>query len=275
VIVAADEEPGLAAGGDAAQLTLGMVVGESQAAIVVKSRERPALAMGITKRGTQQAATRLDLCIVLGHPVEEGIGVRAQMALAQRLDLARRLATKGAVELEDSLDAHHGLARDRILGGDRGLPELAPAVRPASDLVALAEVELAVLERRPFVGRLEQKIIDALGIGLDIAAETAKQLANGRRGLARHVLEKNVIGVRDLHQEMSRRHPLRGLSPPGIGCTSTPVASVAMQNAVRSASSRMAATTVAPTVAPASSAHRHMVPRSSGVPARAARSSWR
>src|SRR5690606_18150088 len=50
---------------------------------------------------------------------------------------------------------------------------------------------------------LEQKVIDALGVGLDIAAEAAEELADGRRGLARHVLEEHVIGVCNLDQEVS------------------------------------------------------------------------
>ncbi len=53
------------------------------------------------------------------------------------------------------------------------------------------------------------------------------------------------------------------------------MASVEMQNAVASASLRMASTTVAPQVAPACSIQRHIVPRSIGTPRRAKRSSWR
>ena len=53
------------------------------------------------------------------------------------------------------------------------------------------------------------------------------------------------------------------------------MASVAMQKAVASASCLAAWTTVAPQVAPASSTHRHMVPRSTGQPSRAKPSSMR
>ena len=74
---------------------------------------------------------------------------------------------------------------------------------------------------------------------------------------------------------MPLRQGRRCLSGLGPGCTRTPVASVAMQKAVQIASWRATATTVAPKVAPASSSHRHIVPRSTGSPSRAKRFSIR
>ena len=71
-----------------------------------------------------------------------------------------------------------------------------------------------------------------------------------------------------------RRHGCRALVAEGSGWTQMPVASVEMQKAVANASF-FAASTTPPAVIPASSTHRHIVPRSRSRPSRAKRSSWR
>ena len=129
--------------------------------------------------------------------------MRPQVQLPQRPDLVWRLATPGAIQIEDPLDAQDALARDRIFAGDRGLPQLAPAMRPAPDLLALGEVGLAVVGRQALIRGLEQQIVDALGVGLDVAGEAAEQLADGGRGLLGQVLDEDVIGVGDLDQEVA------------------------------------------------------------------------
>src|SRR5215208_7089960 len=76
-------------------------------------------------------------------------------------------------------------------------------MRPTADLVSLAEIRLAVVGWRSLGWRREQQVVDALGVGLDVAGEAAEQLADRRRGLAWQVLEEDVIGVGDLDQEVS------------------------------------------------------------------------
>ena len=126
-----------------------------------------------------------------------------QVQLPQRPDLVWRLAPSGAIQIEDPQDAQDSLARDRIFAGDRRLPQLAPCVRPAPDLLALGEVGLAVVGRRALIRGLEQQIVDALGVGLDVAGEAAEQLADGGRSLLGQELEEDVIGVGDLDQEVA------------------------------------------------------------------------
>jgi hypothetical protein len=106
-----------------------LIVGQRQAAIVEEASERGALAMSVAQRRAQHAALALDPLVLDGDPGKEGVGVRPQVQLPERPDLVRRLATPGAIQIEDPLDAQDALARDRILTGDRGLPQLAPEMR--------------------------------------------------------------------------------------------------------------------------------------------------
>ena len=170
-------------------------------------------------------------------------------------------------------DARKALARDAVLGDGR-FPQLAAGVAPAADLGAHGEVGGTVVGR--VAGRRsEQEVVDTLGVGLHVAGEAAEHLADGGAGLFRRVLEEDVIAVGDLDEVVAAPARLLALCRRGVGCTQTPVASVEMQKAVFIASSRMALTTDAPTVVPASSIQRHIVPRSIGTPRRAKRSSWR
>ena len=87
---------------------------------------------------------------------------------------AQTARSPGAIEVEDPLDAQDGLTGDRILAGDRDLPGLASAMAPAPDLVPLVEIGFAVVERRPLGGRLEEQVVEALGVGLDIPLKPRK-----------------------------------------------------------------------------------------------------
>jgi hypothetical protein len=127
VVVAADEEPGLAADGDTAQLALAAVVVEAKSAIVVETGQRTTLAVGVAQGSAQETSLVADLVVLILDPREERISVRAEVQLAEGLDLGGGLAPPGPVEREDPRDACEALARDDILG-DRGLPDLAPGV---------------------------------------------------------------------------------------------------------------------------------------------------
>ena len=82
VVVAADEEPGLATDRDAAQLALGSVVVELEAAVGEELGQRTALPHGVAERDAQEAALIADALVLAVGPREERIGVRADAARA-------------------------------------------------------------------------------------------------------------------------------------------------------------------------------------------------
>ena len=160
---------------------------------------------------------------------------------------------------------------DLALGAGR-LPELAPRMAPASDLGP--DVDLAVVGR--VVGLSEEHVVDALGVGLDVAR------------VAREHLEERGAGLLAAHTRRRRGRGRRSGRSNGCGGTAGACRPAGARAGPRcrwrrwrcrrrccQASARAAATTVAPAVAPASSTHRLMVPRSSGKPSRASRSSMR
>jgi hypothetical protein len=101
VIVAADEEPRLAADSDAPQLALGDVVVEAQSTIVEEAPERGPLAHGVSERRAEQSAGVFHLRVLGLGPREEVVEQRSQELLAQRFALRRRLALPSLVQLED------------------------------------------------------------------------------------------------------------------------------------------------------------------------------
>lgn len=147
VVVTADEQPRLAADGDAAKLALGGVVIQAQATVVVEPGQRSTLAMRVAERGAKQAALIADALVLDVDPGEEGVGMRAQVDLAERLDLAGGLAPPRAVERKDACDARQAFAGNRVLG-DRRVPELAARMGPAADLMANGEIRIVVAGRR-------------------------------------------------------------------------------------------------------------------------------
>ena len=87
MVIAANEQPCLAANRDAAKLALGGIVVEPQATVVVESCQGGALAMGVAECGAERPAL-LPNTLVLGiGPGEEGVGVGSQVQLSERLDL--------------------------------------------------------------------------------------------------------------------------------------------------------------------------------------------
>ena len=122
------------------------------------------------------------------------------MQLALRLDLSGRLPTPRAIDREDAHDPREPLARDRVLR-DRGFLELSARVRPAADL---ARADVALVGRR-LRGWAKQRVVDALRVGLDEAAEAVEELADNGARLFRRVLEEHVITVGDLDEVMTAR----------------------------------------------------------------------
>jgi hypothetical protein len=67
--------------------------------------------MGIAQRRAQHAALAADALVLDVDPGEEGVGVRAQVQLAERADLLGRLAAPRPLEVEDALDAQRWMRR--------------------------------------------------------------------------------------------------------------------------------------------------------------------
>ena len=73
-------------------------------------------------------------------------------------------------------------------------------MRPTADLVPDREIGLAFVGKWALIGRPEQQVIDALGVGLDVSGEAAKQRTDRVAVLLRRVLKEHVIGVGDLDE---------------------------------------------------------------------------
>ena len=137
--IGAGEQPRLAAERDAAQRTLGSIVGQTNPPVVEEAREDdPTLEHVVHRLGDVVVARELGA--LLAHPALE-IGHEWRDAVTPRRDTLTDGATVDlALDVEDRIDALDRLDRERRkdrqlaarLGGDVGeLKELAPAVRPA------------------------------------------------------------------------------------------------------------------------------------------------
>jgi hypothetical protein len=96
--------------------------------------------------------------------------------VAQALDLVGRFVAPGGIELEDSAESGEALASDAALGGG-SFPELPSAMGEATDLLAQCAVVLVV--GRPVVRLAKEHVVDALGVGLDVARVPLERRADG------------------------------------------------------------------------------------------------
>jgi hypothetical protein len=106
---------------------------------------------------------------------------------------------------------------------------LRACMRPASHLAAHRAIGAIIVDAIALRRRSIQDVEHALGVGLHVAREALEQLADHFAGLDRRVLEEHMIRVGDLDEEVRATARLALLVGRGDGCTSTPVASVAMQ----------------------------------------------
>ncbi len=72
---------------------------------------------------------------------------------------------------------------------------------PAADLARGRDVGVDIVVGWP-IGRTKECVVDALGVGLDVAGEALEQLPDRGAGLARQILEEDVIAVGDLDEEV-------------------------------------------------------------------------
>src|SRR5690606_35874179 len=113
-----------------AERTLRPVVVEQQSSVVEEAHERVLLPVRVAERAAERATRNVAVAVLGRDPLEERLGVRPQMDIAEALDLGGRLVPPRRVELEDSSDAREPFARERIFVRG-GLPELpAPLLLP-------------------------------------------------------------------------------------------------------------------------------------------------
>src|SRR5437773_1879223 len=90
VVVAADEEPGVPANGNAAQLALGGIVGRLEATVVEIAHERRLVPQAVAEGGAEKTALGLDARVLDFSPLEERQKMRTSVLVAQRLALDGR-----------------------------------------------------------------------------------------------------------------------------------------------------------------------------------------
>ena len=121
-------------------------------------------------------------------------------------------------------------------------------------------------------GSPEERVVDDVSVGLDVAGEALEHLAHGRARIAS--AERFPRKTRDRDRRARRRKwPLRQ------GCRVPSPRGVKLDRDTRRIGRQAEArgegfvarsvSTIAPSVPPASSAYRHIVPRSMGTPSRA------
>jgi hypothetical protein len=133
MIVAADEEPGLAAHRDLPQLSLGCVVVGAKPAVVEEAHEGILLADHVAEGAPQKASLAPDMMVLLLGPREEGVDLGPTVLVAQALDLVGRLVTPPRLEVVQPADAVDGLASDCALGRDRRTPAVSTSsARPSA-----------------------------------------------------------------------------------------------------------------------------------------------
>src|SRR5665213_2713673 len=170
---------------------------EEQFALV--KDQRGLVPNGVPESGAQEAALVLDERELLLGPGEEGLQVRSRVRLAQRRAFGGRVALPLAFEGEDATEPRQSFAGHGALGDGR-LPVPPAGVAQTTNLYALGAVGIGATVGRVLGRRPEQDVVDALGVGLHVAGEPLEHLADGGRGLARRVLEENVIAIGDLDE---------------------------------------------------------------------------
>src|SRR5204863_4624202 len=112
VVVAPDEQPGLATDGNPAQLALAAVIVNLEPAVVEVAAQSVPLADDVPERRTQEPALRLDALILLCGPVEEGVDLWRRVSLPELFACRRRNPGPSVLELEEPVDPVEGFARD-------------------------------------------------------------------------------------------------------------------------------------------------------------------
>jgi hypothetical protein len=194
-LVAAEEEPVFAAEDLAAQVLLGDVVVERQAAVVEESAERGALVAGVAE-GLRDRRLVEDEGGLLVAPGEEGVGDRPGLLATDLLALLAGRRLQRPLESVEPADQRERVLGPRRVGGE-GLVEVPPAVGPAPDLDDVAG--------------LVEVIVDGVGIGDEVALVAGEETIDGLAVVLVRVAVEDVPPRRDEHPEMGAAALLLGL----------------------------------------------------------------
>jgi hypothetical protein len=147
VVIAASEKPGLAAGGDAPEFSLTVVVVELQASVLEKAHQGFAVSSDISERAAKCAQGRFYLFIFEIRPGEKGLDLGAEELIPMSFHLLWGKAFPFLVMLENASSPHESLAPiskhelalpiERVQGALRTTPAQS---RDASRPSALAEL---------------------------------------------------------------------------------------------------------------------------------------
>jgi len=154
---------------------------------------------GVAEGRAQHSALVLHLLVLGFDEHEVRVDVGTEVEHAHGLDVLGRLALPRAIKREDPRE---GLASNRIFGRDGGLPDRPSGVTPAPDLGAPARGGIVIKAPEVRVRWPEDEVVDALGVGLDVAGEPAKHLADRGGGLPGGILEEHVVAIGDLDEEV-------------------------------------------------------------------------
>ncbi len=135
VVIAADEDPGLATDGDTSQRPLGAIVLEFQPTVVEEAAEGVLLAGEVAQGGAQEAPLVFDGFVLGQSPGEEGVDMRAQVGVAKALSVLGRSVSPGGLQLEEASDAGESLGKrrkPRARGSACRAPADKEALRPRS-----------------------------------------------------------------------------------------------------------------------------------------------
>ncbi len=189
VIIRAEEKPTAAAGGNISKRALYVSIGQRKPPAIEKASQARLLPRGVAEGGGDKTAHALHASVLHLYPREKLIHQRLRTRESLCVTPRRRECVAITFDLKEPADAKKRLLRGRVFDRGGGFPELSSHVGPAADFtrrrVVRPHARVAAVKR----------MIDDVGIGLDIAAETAKHLANNGACTFRLIFEEDVILV--------------------------------------------------------------------------------
>ena len=158
---------------------------------------------GVAEGLANEAACLTAQVILSVHPGEELVNERCEHGLSILEASRRRQFAPGLIELVQLAHAQEPLATDGE-AGDGGFPKASASMRPTGHF---AGRRVAIFDGVT----AEERVVDGVGVGLDVAGETAEHLAHGGAGVLGLKLEKHVLLVGQNDKEMAFA---AGLPPP-------------------------------------------------------------
>jgi len=153
------------------------------------------LSIGVAERLVDEPAHFAGEVVLRAEPLEELAHKRCEHGFALLKSRGGRQVAPGLVELVKVANAQEPFASDGE-AGDRSFPKTPPDVTPTGDLgrcVALVVDGIAA----------EQRVVDGVSIGLDVAGEAAEHFADDGAGVLGLKLEEDVLLVGQNDEEMA------------------------------------------------------------------------